>query len=110
MDVVFYVVFALAVVWVIYQAVRRGGVTGMLFGAAVRRQTAEVEAEGRGPYDVSLGVHVLDPDDARQGPHVGLMVSRSGVGSLRKTPVRLTRSQARRLAEELAQAAEASTG
>jgi hypothetical protein len=48
-----------------------------------------------------LKVHVLAPRDPGEGPHVGVEVVESTIGSWTMKPIALTREEAQKLAEQL---------
>jgi hypothetical protein len=98
----------LAALQMVYKLVRNRGWRGAMFGAPVKRQVGMLELDRRGMVKTKLEVHVLEPREPTEGPHVGVSVIRSSVGSWQAQPVSLTRSEARRLADDLRQAADAS--
>ena len=89
----------------IYRLVRNRGLKGALFGAPTAWLAGEIDLGRRNLVWTKLKVHVLEPRDPLRGPHVGLEVSKSTVGSWQMTPVSLTHDEARQLAETLTQAA-----
>ena len=104
----FFIIFALVAVSMIFKIIKYRGLKGAMFGAPVGTQTGELELPRRGMTKTKLKVHVLNPADAGDGPHVGVEVIHSTIGSWEMKPVSLTRIEARRFAEELLRAAEAS--
>jgi hypothetical protein len=104
----FFVFFGLAAASIIFKVIKNGGLKGAMFGAPVVEQTAELGLSRRGMTSAKLKVHVLDPHDAGAGPHVGVEVITSTIGSWEMKPISLTRAEARQLAEELLRAADAS--
>ena len=93
---------------IIFKIVKNRGWKGWLFGAPVGQQIGELELPRRGMIKTKLKVHILDPRDAGEGPHVGVEVIQSTIGSWEMKPLSLTRTEARRFAAELVQAADRS--
>jgi len=103
-----YVVFALlglVAVFMISKMIKNGGFTGAMFGAPVREMVSEVELQPRGMMKTRLKIYALDPRDPADGPHVGVEVIHSTVGSWNMTPISLTMAEAQSLAEQLMHAA-----
>lgn len=98
---VFFVVFGLVAASVVYKAIKNKGLRGAMFGAPLRRLVSDMELEPRGMMKTKLKVHVLDPPDVSGGPHVGVEVIHSTLGSWEMKPISLTRAEAQRLAEQL---------
>jgi hypothetical protein len=105
---IFLIVFGLAAASMVFKIIKNRGLKGAMFGAPVDRQTGQIDLPRRGMVTTKLKVHVLDSADTSEGPHVGVEVVHSTIGSWEMKPVSLTRAEARRLAEELLRAAEAS--
>jgi hypothetical protein len=91
--------------FLLFKIIKHRGWKGALFGAPVRQQLAEIELARGGMVKTKLKVNVLDPHDPAEGPHVGVEIIRSTIGSWEMKPVSLTRAEARRFAEELLRAA-----
>jgi len=105
-EYVFFVIFILVAGNLLYQIIKNRGWRGAMFGAPTRSPTCEMELKGRGMMVRSkLRLHVLDPRDPVEGPHVGIEVIHSTIGSWTMNPVSLSREEARKLAEELTRAA-----
>jgi hypothetical protein len=102
------VVFGAVLVPTIYKAVRNRGLRGAMFGAPLLQKIGELELSRGGLTKTKLRVHALDPRDRVDGPHVGIEVVRSTFASWEMSPVSLTRSEARQLADELSRAIETS--
>jgi hypothetical protein len=108
---VFFAVFGLVVAIILFKVIKHGGWKGAMFGAPVRTENCVIELAPRGCGKTKLKVHVLDPQDRSEGPHVGIEVIQSTIGSWEMRPVSLSRAEARTLAEELLRAAsESETG
>jgi hypothetical protein len=106
---VFFVVFGLVAASLVYKAIKNKGLRGAMFGAPLRRLVSEMELAPRGMVKTKLKVHVLDPRDASEGPHVGVELIHSTFGSWEMKPISLTRAEAQKLAEQLTLAAKEST-
>ena len=102
------VVAGIIVVPMIYKGIKYGGLKGAVFGVRLREKIGELELTQRGLTRTKLRVHVLEPTGPGDGPHVGIEVIQSTLASREMRPVSLTRSEARRLAEQLSQAASVS--
>jgi hypothetical protein len=105
---IFFVVFGVVAAGILYKVIRHGGFKGAMFGAPVSHQIGEMEFGRRGLINTKVKVHVLSPHDPGAGPHVGIEVIHSTIGSWEMKPVALTRGEAKQLAEELLRAADAS--
>lgn len=92
----------------LYKALRHRGLKGAMFGAPLVREIAELELATRGLTRTRLRIHLLDPHDRGLGPHVGVEIVRSSLASWESSPIALTRSEARQLADQLSRAAESS--
>jgi hypothetical protein len=103
--ILFIFVFVAVAISAILRLVKNRGFRGAMFGAPVRKQVSAIELDPRGGSRVTLRVHVLDPEDAGAGPHVGVEVVRSAFGSWEMKPIALSRTEAQRLGEQLALAA-----
>ena len=101
---IFYVIFALVAARMLYKVIKHRGLRGAMFGAPLRKLVAEMELETRGMVKTKLKVHVLDPRDPSGGPHVGVEVIHSTIGSWEMKPISLTRDEAQKLADHLASA------
>jgi hypothetical protein len=102
------VIAGVVTVPMIYKVIKYRGLKGAAFGVPLREKIGELELSNRGLTKTKLRVHVLDPTSPGDGPHVGMEVIQSTFASWEMRPVSLTRSEARLLAEELSQAADAS--
>jgi|tagenome__1003787_1003787.scaffolds.fasta_scaffold20927826_2 hypothetical protein len=105
--IIFIIVGAMGVN-IVFKIVKNRGWKGWLFGAPVGQNIGELELPRRGLSKTTLKVHLLVPRDAGEGPHVGVEVIQSTIGSWEVKPVSLTRAEARRFAETLLRAAERS--
>ena len=105
---IFFVIFGLVAASTVFKVIKNRGWKGAMFGAPVGRQTGEMELPRRGMIKTKLKIHVLDPADAGEGPHVGVELIHSTIGSWEMKPLSLTREEARRFAGELLRATEAS--
>jgi hypothetical protein len=105
---IFFIFFGVVAASMLFKSIKHRGWKGAMFGAPVVRQIGELELPRRGMVKTKLKLHVLDPSDAGEGPHVGVELIQSAIGSWEMKPVSLTRAEARRLAEELVRAADAS--
>lgn len=105
---IFFVIFGLVAANLLYRVIKNRGFKGAMFGAPVSRQVAEMELSSRGIVKTKLKVHLLSPRDPGEGPHVGVEVIQSTIGSWEMKPVALTRMEAKELADELARAADSS--
>ena len=92
----------------LYKAIRHRGFKGAMFGAPLVREIAELELSAGRLTRTTLRIHVLDPADRGDGPHVGIEVVRSTFASWETSPISLTRTEARQLAEQLSRAVETS--
>jgi hypothetical protein len=101
----FFAVFGLVAVAMLWRVIKNRGWRGAMFGAPVRRLVSELDLGRKGMIRTRLRLHVLDPSDPAEGPHVGVEVVLSTIGSWEMKPISLTRIEAQRLAEELALAA-----
>ena len=102
---IFFMLFGAVAASMIFKVIKHRGWKGAMFGAPVREMLAELELSRRGMTKTKLKVNVLDPHDPGEGPHVGVEVIHSTIGSWEMKPVSLTRAEARRFAEALLQAA-----
>lgn len=89
----------------LFKVIKNGGWKGAMFGAPVRSESSVLELTRRGFGKTKLKIHVLDPVDKNEGPHIGIEVIQSTFGSWEMSPVSLSRSEARKLAEDLLRAA-----
>jgi hypothetical protein len=105
---IFYVFFGLVAAWMLFKIIKHRGFKGAMFGAVVRELSSEMELESRGIIKTTLKVHVLEPHEADRGPHVGVEIVHASFGSWEMHPISLTRTEAQRLSEQLAQAAKES--
>jgi len=103
---IFFVIFGGVAANMIYRVIKNRGFKGAMFGAPVSRQVAEMELSRRGMVKTKLRVHVLSPRDPGEGPHVGVEVIQSTIGSWEMKPIALTRVEAKQLADELSRAAD----
>ena len=106
---ILFVVFGLVAAAMIFKVIKYRGLRGAMFGAPLRRLVSEMELESRGMVKTKLKVHVLDPRDASSGPHVGVEVIHSTIGSWEMKPISLTRAEAQKLADHLTLASREST-
>jgi hypothetical protein len=98
--------FGLMAVAMLFKVIQNGGFKGAAFGAPLREQVSEMRLGQRGMTRTMLKVHVLEPRDPADGPHIGVEVLHSTLGSAWKmSPIPLTRTEAQRFAEELSRAA-----
>ena len=102
------IIAALITVPMIYRLVRYRGFKGAAFRAPVLKKIGELEPSNPGFTKTKLRIHVLDPERRGDGPHVGIEVIRSTFASWEMSGISLSRSEARLLADELLQAADAS--
>jgi len=105
---ILFVIFGLVAANLVFKIIKNRGWKGAMFGAPLGTLTSEMELSSRGLTTTKLKVHVLDPRDPGEGPHVGVEVIHSTFGSWETKPVSLTRTEAWWFAEELSRAAEAS--
>ena len=102
---IFFILFGLVAASMLFKVIKNKGWKGAMFGAPTRKQTCEIELGSRGMVKTKLKVHVLDPRDRGEGPHVGIEVIHSTFGSWQMSPISLTRTESQRLADELSRAA-----
>jgi hypothetical protein len=109
---VVFVIVGLAVLSLIVKLVRNRGFKGAMFGAPVQRLVGEIELRPRPRVmmTTTVKVHALEPSDPSRGPDVGIEVTRSAPLAWTMSPVSLTKSEARELAELLARAAQDAPG
>lgn len=98
--------FLLAAGFILYRALRHGGLRGAMFGASVRRTPGEVGGEGQGPVSTRVKVHLLGEESAPE-PAVGLELVAKSFASYQMMPVTLSPSEARKLVALLEQATSA---
>jgi hypothetical protein len=102
------VIVGVALIPTIYKRIKIGSWKGAVFGAPLRQKMGELELKSGGFTKTKLRVHVLSPREPTDGPHVGIEVVRSSLGSWEMSPVSLTRAEARMLVDELSRAVAAS--
>lgn len=95
----------LGVALTLFMVIRNRGIRGALFGAPLRRLVSEIKLETGILTRTKLKVHILDPRDRSAGPHIGVEVIRTSIGSWHMSPISLTRAEAQKLADQLAAAA-----
>lgn len=102
MEYLVFVPLLLVVGLMLAKVVRHGGVKAAMFGAAVGRAVGEVPLSG-GPRlgSHTVKVHVLEGTDKQ----VGVEIAARGPFGFSMVPVSLSRSEARRLADLLLNAA-----
>ncbi len=94
--------FAAVAAWLLYRVIRHGGVKGAVFGSRILETHGEIEPSRRGLTATAVKVHSIESDSVE--PDVGLELVSRGGGKYHMTPVRLSRAEARRLAQLLQQA------
>jgi hypothetical protein len=93
----------------VYQAVKKRGLKGAIFGASITRTVGELDLGKSGPMRTILKVHSLE--SLKPGaPTVGIEVVTRSVLSYHMWPIRLTSEQAGAFRELLHQALEAPGG
>lgn len=101
---VFVVVFALIVLNLIAQVLRKG-LRGAMFGARVASTTGEVDLGRKALMRTCLRVHRLEQGDAA-APLVGLEITSTSVAAFNIRAIPLTREQAAHLGALLVRASE----
>jgi hypothetical protein len=92
---------AAVAVYNLVRMARNGGFRGGMFGARIARRTTESNLGRHGLVSSKVKVYVLEPRDPIEGPHVGVELTLSTVGSWEMRAVPLTRNDARKLADAL---------
>jgi hypothetical protein len=103
-----FVIAAVILAPMVYRVVRYRGLKGAAFRAPVLKKIGEIETRSRGLKKTKFRIHVLGSQHQSDGPDVGIEVIDSTFASSEMRCVSLTRSEARMLADELSQAADAS--
>ncbi len=94
---------ALAAVNFGYQAIKKRGLKGAMFGATITRTVGELDLGKSGPMRTTLKLHRLE-SRTPGGPTVGIEVVNRSVVSYQMLPIRLTSEQAGGLRELLSRA------
>ncbi len=98
-DTVFFIIFGLIVATFLFKMFKHGGFKGAMFGASIKNTIGEVAGSGSKIMKLSLKVHELD--DETQEKAVGLELVAKSLGSFQMTPIALSVSEAKKLAELL---------
>src|SRR5579859_4893865 len=104
-------IFALGLANLVYQAIKKGGLKGAMFGASITQTIGELDLGKSGPMQMQtmLKVHRLE-SRAPGTPTVGIELVNRSVVSYHMLPIRLTSEQAGALREFLARAVADSQG
>lgn len=98
---VIFTIIAVAIVWFIYRMIKHGGFKAAMFGAGIKNTLGQVSGSGPKLINSSLRVHALDKSPERA---VGIEFISKSIGSYQMTPITLSATEARKLAEFIGKA------
>jgi hypothetical protein len=70
-DYILFVIFGMMAVAMLFKVIQNGRFKGAAFGAPRRQQASEMQLGRRGMTRTMLKVHVLEPRDSGDSPHIG---------------------------------------
>ncbi len=97
-------IFGLIAAWIVYGIITKGW-TGSLFGARIKRTFETIEANSNAIAATRLRVHVLDTTNEER---IGLELRFTSWLAFSMTPVKMSRSTARQLIDQLSEAVDES--
>jgi hypothetical protein len=106
---IIYGIWALVALAFAYQVIKKRGLKGAIFGAAIARTVGELDLGKNGPMRTILKLHCLESLVAG-APTVGIEVVTRSVASYHMFPIRLTSEQVGVLKELLSRAVAESQG
>jgi hypothetical protein len=98
----FWVAFAGVALFLVFRAVRYGGLKAAMFGAKIERTIGEVVGERRGGMRAEIKVHALAGSPGQHS--IGIEFVAKGPLSYQMLPITLSLSEARNLAQLLQRA------